>query len=192
MAGSTNFLGPDLLAGSIQNPHGIRWTRRSGTRWLPAIVLWAASFALSAAEIGKPAPAFELPSIDGSASVRLEDFHGRLLLLDFWASWCQPCRESFPFYAKLREDLSGQKFEILAINLDEDSEDARDFLTRFPIDYPVALDPEGDVAALFQLKAMPMSYLIDTKGVVVGTHLGFRPSDMEEIRREIESHLDLD
>lgn len=151
-------------------------------------MLWLG--AAGAATVGEPAPGFDVPSLRGDARLALEQFRGKVVLLDFWASWCTPCGQSLPLYEKLRSDLSGRGFELVAIGLDEDAEDGRAFLERFDVHYPVGSDPEGMVASLYALKGMPYAVLIDRDGVVRATHVGFKPADIAALRAKIEALLE--
>src|SRR5215471_6340493 len=103
-------------------------------------------------EIGAPAPAFDLPVFGANPKhLALADLHGKVVLLDFWASWCGPCRQSFPLYEKLRSELPQQQFAILAINLDEMAEGPLAFLEEHPVGYTSLADQAGEVARQFGL-----------------------------------------
>jgi len=164
--------------------------RNSLPRLLSVFVMFAACASLHAAAVetvvGKPAPAFELP-VFGSESrhVSLESLRGKVVLLDFWASWCGPCRQSFPLYEKLRSELPAQDFTLLAINLDEMADGPAAFLYEHPVGYTSLADPAGDVARKFGLIGMPTSFVIDRDGVVRSRHTGFKPQDIDAVRGEI-------
>lgn len=134
---------------------------------------------------GDTAPGFTLPDIEGGNAVALSVFKGKVVYLDFWASWCGPCRKSLPLYEELNSRLPGEHFEIVAINLDEQEGDARRFLETHPVSYTVLLDPEGSVAAQWGIPAMPSSFLIGPDLQIVRSWAGFRESHLEEIEREI-------
>ncbi len=112
----------------------------------------------------------------------LEKYQGKVIYLDFWASWCPPCKQSMPFLNALRNELFDQGFEVIAINVDEDSENARKLLNQFPVNYIVAMDAHGECPKMYDVKAMPSAYFIDRKGIIRKIHLGFRHSDEPEIR----------
>jgi thiol-disulfide isomerase/thioredoxin len=139
-----------------------------------------------AVEVGGNAPDFRLPQLGKDAQLGLNDVHGKVVLVDFWASWCGPCRESLPQYEKLYTSLSRNDFEIVAVNLDEDLADAKKFLAAHPVTYPVVLDPAGDVPKNFGLVGMPTSYLVDRDGVVRLRNQSFKPQDIEALRAKID------
>src|SRR5215471_20244868 len=113
-------------------------------------------------ELGTPAPSFDLPVFGSDQRhLALADLHGKVVLLDFWASWCGPCRQSFPLYEKLRSELPQQQFAVLAINLDEMAEGPLAFLEEHPVGYTSLADPAGEVARQFGLIGMPTSFVID-------------------------------
>ena len=146
---------------------------RNSLSRLPSVFVMFAACACAAAHaavetvVGNPAPAFELP-VFGSESrhITLESLRGKVVLLDFWASWCGPCRQSFPLYEKLHGELPAQDFTLLAINLDEIADGPAAFLFEHPVSYTSLADPAGDVARKFGLIGMPTSFVIDRDGIV--------------------------
>jgi cytochrome c biogenesis protein CcmG/thiol:disulfide interchange protein DsbE len=163
--------------------------RNSMASIFSTLVMFAACASAHAAVetvVGNPAPAFELP-VFGSEShhVALESLRGKVVLLDFWASWCGPCRQSFPLYEKLHGELPGEDFTLLAINLDEMTDGPAAFLYDHPVTYTLLADPAGDVAKKFGLIGMPTSFVIDRDGVVRSRHTGFKPQDIDVVRGEI-------
>ena len=143
-----------------------------------------------AVDDGQPAPAFSLPPLGGGARVSLDAQKGKVVFVDFWASWCGPCRQSLPLYDKLNAELAQQPFTLLAVNLDEDDDAANGFLKEHPVHYTVLRDPAGDVPKAFGLVGMPTSYLIDQHGVVRAHHSGFDAKDLDTLRREIHGLLE--
>jgi peroxiredoxin len=138
-------------------------------------------------DVGDAAPDFDLP-VFGSDSrhMSLASQRGKVVLLDFWASWCGPCRQSFPLYEKLRAEMPARDFTLLAINLDEMVDGPQAFLEEHPVHYVSLADPAGEVARAFGLIGMPSSFVIDRDGVVRGRHTGFKPQDVDELRKEIQ------
>jgi cytochrome c biogenesis protein CcmG/thiol:disulfide interchange protein DsbE len=104
-------------------------------------------------------------------------FRGRVVYLDFWASWCGPCRQSFPWMQTLKNTYEDQGLTIVAVNLDADRVDAEKFLNQFKPTFEVRFDPDGRLADVYKVKSMPSSVLIDRHGVTRFTHMGFRPVD---------------
>lgn len=116
-------------------------------------------------------PAHAAPSLD------LTSFRGRVVYLDFWASWCGPCRQSFPWMETLKTTYAAQGLEIVTVNLDTDRADADKFLKQFHPTFEVRFDPKGELAEFYKIHGMPSSVLIDRHGVARFAHVGFRPVD---------------
>ena len=118
------------------------------------------------------------------AQLDLAQFQGKVVYLDFWASWCAPCRRSFPWLDALQRKHSAEGFVVVAVNVDTDRALAAGFLAEVPVGFKVAYDPKGELAAKWKLLGMPSSFLIDRSGKVRSSHQGFRPGD--EAAREAE------
>ena len=146
--------------------------------------------AAGAVEEGDTAPEFKLPVLAENAVMSLSDTHGKVRYIDFWASWCAPCRVAIPQIVALQEELGGEAFEVIGINIDERVEDALDFAAHYSMNYVNLSDPEGAVAERYDLLAVPMSYVVDAEGRVTLVHAGFRRGDMEPIRAHILELLD--
>jgi thiol-disulfide isomerase/thioredoxin len=144
----------------------------------------AVSPAASPAAPGDEAPACRAVALADGAPLDPADYRGQVLYLDFWASWCGPCRESFPFMNALDAELRDQGLRIVAISVDKTADEARRFLQRYPARFNVGLDVAAACPAAFALPGMPTSYLIDRSGVIRTVHAGFRASDAAEIRRQ--------
>jgi peroxiredoxin len=143
-----------------------------------------------ALEPGDKAPGFSLPSLDGKGDVSLQSHRGKVVWLDFWASWCPPCLSSLPELEELRKQMPAGEFQIVAVNLDEDKKKALKFLARNPVGYPSGSDPQGALPDRYGLETMPTSYLIDRDGVVRVVHKGYRDGDMKKIRAEVRKWLE--
>ncbi|MDQ7089539.1 MAG: TlpA disulfide reductase family protein [Methylococcales bacterium] len=154
---------------------------------LPLIAL---SYSVSAVELKSPAPAFSLPAINKTTEkITLSDYKGKVIYLDFWASWCAPCRVSFPILDRLYQNHHQEGFEVIAINLDEEPEAARQFLKDNPIHFTVLRDSLGEVPERYQVDAMPTSFLIDKKGTIRHIHSGFSATDEADLKQRIEGLL---
>lgn len=134
---------------------------------------------------GAKAPDFKLPSLDGGKSLSLATYRGKVVYLDFWASWCPPCLTSLPLLEGLRKEFPGDQFQILAVNVDQDVTKARKFLEKTAVGYPSATDPKGRMPEMFGVETMPTSFLIDRNGVIRYVHHGFRKGDVGELREKI-------
>ncbi len=130
--------------------------------------------AKSSASAPKPAPSFSLPTRDGG-TVSSDSLRGKVVYVDFWASWCTPCRRSFPWLQSLHERYGGKGLVIVAINLDKHREDADAFLAKYPAPFTVAFDPAGKTADAFKVSVMPSSFVIDSTGAILLAHAGFDP-----------------
>lgn len=115
----------------------------------------------------------------------IKKYQGKVIYLDFWATWCPPCKKSMPFLNSLRNEFVEKGFEIVAINVDEVSDDARIFLQQHPVDYAIAMDPSGQCPEKYGVMAMPSAYFIDRQGQIRFIHLGFRERDEKEIRHRV-------
>ncbi len=153
---------------------------------LPSLLFPASAGAI---ETGKPAPDIVLHAADGTEH-KLSELRGKVVYLDFWASWCIPCRESFPWMNALQQRYAGQELVVLAMNLDAKSADADAFLARYPAKFRLAFDAEGASAKQFGVKAMPTSFLISRDGTLLIEHRGFRESQTEAVDAEIRAALD--
>lgn len=116
----------------------------------------------------------------------LKAHRGKVVYLDFWASWCKPCRESFPWMNGLLAKYPAEAFTVITINLDSETEAMHNFLGKVPADFDIYHDPEGGLAEQFQIEGMPTSYLIAPSGEVVKKHIGFYSKHIERYEREIE------
>lgn len=141
--------------------------------------------------VGETAPEVTLPNLPADGKMTsLSSLRGKVVYLDFWASWCGPCRLSLPMMNEVRNLLKDQDFEVLAINVDEFEEDALEFLKGLPVDYPVVSDVTGSSPSTYGVLGMPTAFLIDRNGVVVAIHQGFRKGDADDIRRQVEQLLE--
>jgi peroxiredoxin len=137
-----------------------------------------------AAAASNLAPDVALQSDDG-AVVHLSDYKGKVLLVDFWASWCASCKTSFPALDALYREYQPRGFEVLAVNLDEERRAADSFLSAHPHRMTVLFDPKGASPGAFGVKGMPTSYVIDRSGTIRFTHTGYSGNVDVSYRKEI-------
>jgi cytochrome c biogenesis protein CcmG/thiol:disulfide interchange protein DsbE len=136
---------------------------------------------------GSPAPRFSLAA-RGGASASLDDHSGKVVLVDFWATWCEPCRSSFPRYQAL---LARYPDRVVVLGISEDDEDQGidRFAQETGASFPLAWDGDKSVAQRYQISGMPTLFIIDQQGLVRFVHSGFRPGDEEQISAAIDSLL---
>jgi cytochrome c biogenesis protein CcmG/thiol:disulfide interchange protein DsbE len=137
-------------------------------------------------EMTRPAPDFVLPGLDGT-TIRLNDYRGKVVLVNFWGTWCEPCKEETPALAAVYKKLHDRGLVIIGVDLrnqersgaDGDA-DVRAFVTRYGATYPIALDIAGETARAFQIYPIPTSYLVDTQGVIRYVRVGTLTQDEVE------------
>ena len=143
-----------------------------------------------AIEAGMPAPALSMGALqEGVAPIALAALKGSVVYVDFWASWCVPCRLSMPALDELYRRNKSRGFAVVGVNKDATAADAQRFLAKVPVTFVVALDTGDTVARGFDVKAMPSGYLIDRKGVVRHVHRGFTAETGAALEKEIDSLL---
>ncbi len=157
---------------------------RRGLRTAAIAALWLAAVWARAAAIGDVAPAFALPT-SGGGTISLGALRGQVVYVDFWASWCGPCRRSFPWMNELQQRYGGRGVTIVAINVDAKRADADRFLRQYPATFAVVYDDTGATPGAYAVKAMPSSYLIDPQGRIAGVEQGF----LDERRAAIEDKI---
>ncbi|MGA7616349.1 MAG: TlpA disulfide reductase family protein [Thermoanaerobaculia bacterium] len=133
------------------------------------------------------APDFTLPSTSGTVS--LHELRGKVVLVDFWASWCAPCRASFPWMSGMLQKYGSKGLAIVAVNLDKSRDHADDFLDRFPAPFRIAFDPAGRTAEAFHVEAMPSSFIIGRSGTILYEHQGFQPGQTAAVEDRIKEAL---
>lgn len=142
---------------------------------------------VQALETGAAAPQFELQGLDGA--VKLAALQGKLVYLDFWASWCGPCRQSFPWMNQMQAKYGARGLQVVGVNLDANSADARQFLAATPARFVIGFDPQGATPRNYGIKGMPSSVLIGPDGKVLLQHAGFREADRAELESRIAAAL---
>ncbi len=146
------------------------------------IVLVICSQSVFADHLTRVSSACELKTLDGKSAVDLQELKGKVVYMDFWASWCPPCVKSFPFLNQLEHEMKEQGVHVIGVNLDEQVKDAEDFLVKHPAHFSIVADPSKACAKVLEVMAMPTSYIIDKKGNIRHVHQGFRPGETEELR----------
>jgi peroxiredoxin len=151
-----------------------------------AFTFGLASFALPpiTASSVRETPNISVRTGDG-ATVRLADYRGKVVLIDFWASWCPPCKASFPALDAIYRDFQEKGLQVLAVNVDERRHDAETFLAAHPHRLTVLFDPKGVAPEAFGVKGMPSSFLIDRAGTIRFTHMGYTGNVDASYRQEI-------
>jgi thiol-disulfide isomerase/thioredoxin len=154
---------------------------------IPVLYLYAT--ATMAEHLDEISPTCSLTTLEGTPVHNLQELKGKVVYVDFWASWCPPCIKSFPFLNELENQLKEQGLQVIGVNLDEKVADAQAFLASHPVDFSIVADPSKQCAKSFEVMAMPTSYLIDRKGNIRHIHRGFRSGETEELRALISQLL---
>ncbi len=151
-----------------------------------AATLFAVS--VSAGELSGKAPDITLKSTSGK-NVRLADLKGKVVMVNFWASWCGPCRQEMPLLEKMYKDYKDAGFELLGVNIDAEVEDRDDFLADTPISFPVLDDSANLASEAFDVEAMPSSFFIDKDGNMTYLHKGYKPGEEADYIAQIKKLL---
>jgi thiol-disulfide isomerase/thioredoxin len=159
-------------------------------RWSLAAIAFALSTSAAALESGMSAPTLAMTSLtEGGSPVSLADLKGQVVYVDFWASWCVPCRLSMPTLDDLYRRNRSRGFAVVGVNKDATAADARRFVAKVPVTFALVQDASDAAARGFDVKAMPSGYLVDRKGVVRHVHRGFTAETGAALEREIDSLL---
>lgn len=152
--------------------------------FIAAILSLALAVSANAKELSGPAPDFTLPS-NQDENIRLQDLRGQVVMLNFWASWCGPCRQEMPLLNDLYTRYHPAGFTLLGVNVDADREEAENLLNEIPVDFPVVFDPNSKVSEKYTVDAMPTTVFIDKDGKLRYLHRGYKPGDEKEYRKII-------
>jgi peroxiredoxin len=166
---------------------GLRSHRATRTLALIAAALMS-TLAGAAGQATAPAPAFTLPQRGGS-TLALESLKGKVVMLNFWASWCGPCRQEMPLLEDMYKRYGKQGFTLLGVNVEAETADAEKVLKTIPVSFPILFDKENKVSELYNVSAMPSSVFIDRKGNVRYVHRGFKTGDEGEYLNQIRALL---
>ena len=145
-------------------------------------VLFLPLFPLQAQEAALP---FSGVAINTGQQISLADYRGKVVLVDFWASWCPPCLDSLPAYDRMRQEIGTEEFEIIAVNVDENTADGLKFLEKHPVGYPVLADPDGEIGIPWGIRTLPRSFLLDREGRIVVKHKRFKSGDEIKLKQDI-------
>ncbi len=151
-------------------------------------VIMAISFNASANVSSRVAPDFTLKSLDGN-NVRLQEQLGNVVVINFWASWCGPCRQELPHFEKFQQDYEDLGFTVLAVNVDENPSKATSLLEDIAVSFPVLFDQQDKVSKLYDVKAMPTTVIVDRSGVQRLTHYGYKSGDEYKYKAVIKALL---
>ena len=150
--------------------------------------LFAASSFASSGLAGQEAPDFALKSASGS-NLRLSEYRGKVVMINFWATWCGPCRQEMPLLDDLFARYERVGFSLLGVNIDDDSSRAMEMAKELGVSFPVLFDERKEVSKLYQVEAMPVTVLVDREGKVRHVHLGYKPGYEEKYLTEIRALL---
>ncbi|MCF2948455.1 TlpA family protein disulfide reductase [Paraglaciecola aquimarina] len=155
-------------------------------RLLMAVLFCLTTQQVNALDNGEIVP--NLTLLDwNNTPVAIADYKGKVLYIDFWASWCIPCKKSFPFMNDLQAKYGKQGFQVLAINMDEEKQDAEKFLKKYPADFTI-LQGNSDLAKAFKLTGLPMAFIVNQNGKLMAKHSGFNQNNKKKVILQIE-HL---
>ncbi|HSN71363.1 MAG TPA: TlpA disulfide reductase family protein [Steroidobacteraceae bacterium] len=145
-----------------------------------AVALLIGTAALAGASSGpRPAPDFTLPVRDGG-QISLGELEGQVVMINFWASWCAPCRQEFPLLEQMQQRYESLGFTILGVNVEENTADAERWLAGTDVSFPILFDRENSVSKLYDVHAMPSTVFVDRTGQVRYLHRGYKPGDENE------------
>ena len=141
-----------------------------------------------AVSLNEQAPDFHAKSTQGP-NLRLAEYRGKVVLLNFWATWCGPCRQELPELNQLHDKLSGQGLVIMGMNIDNKTQDVFSFLKDVPVNFPVLLDPKQKVSQNYSVSGMPNTFILDRDGKVRHIHKGYQPGVIDQYEKEIRTLL---
>ena len=155
---------------------------------LTAVATGLLTSAVAADELAGPAPGFTLQSRSGE-SVSLSDLQGQVVMINFWATWCGPCRQEMPHLEALHQRYSSLGFTLLGVNVEEDARGVEKYLEETPVTFPVLYDPANKVSELYDVIAMPSTVMVDRAGNMRYIHHGYQPGYENEYQAQIRALL---
>lgn len=138
-------------------------------------------------EVGKLASTFQMASINGQQKIAIEK--GKVTIVDFWATWCEPCKKSFPKYQELYTKYQAQGLEVVGVSVDDEKKDIPAFIKTYGAKFPVGWDAEHKIADCYHPPNMPSAYIIDKTGTIKFVHNGFKEGDEKELEKELKQLL---
>lgn len=172
----------------IQAPRSYK-PNRLNKLFTTALFCLLAAFQVSTAQgvaIGEEAPDFRAKSHEGN-NERLAEFRGKVVLLNFWATWCGPCRQEMPELEKLQQQYSAQGFTVLGLNIDNQIQDVNAYLKDVPVSFPILFDPKQKISQRYNVSEMPNTVIIDRDGKVRHVHKGYQPGLINKYETEIKA-----
>lgn len=161
------------------------------SRWRPCFFYPAARLLAYPLWVGMVLASSGAAATDlGAAGLDLHPYKGKVVYLDFWASWCAPCRQSFPWLGNLVHEYGAQNIVVVAVNVDHDRQRAERFLRETPANFPIVYDPKGDIATAYKVVGMPSAVLLDRTGKVRFQHEGFSESRKHSYEEQLRALVD--
>ncbi len=160
-------------------------TKRSGhyLSALMSVFMWVLlTGPVIAQDMNEPAPDFTLKSYSGK-NLKLSEFRGEVILLNFWASWCGPCRQEMPLLQELHNKYKGFGFTVMGVNVEENSSKAKGIVKSSRLSFPILFDTQNKVSKLYQIAAMPSTVIIDRNGNMRYLHKGYKPGDLAAYKK---------
>ncbi len=145
-------------------------------RWFVPLLLGLLATQASAVGLKDQAPDFTLKSLEG-ANMRLEEYRGQVVLINFWASWCGPCRQEMPILDRLHHRYEDTGFAVLGVNVEGEAAPAQEIVDKTNVTFPILIDDGQKVSEMYNLEAMPSTVVVDRDGVVRYIHRGYKPGD---------------
>ena len=138
------------------------------------------------AELNKSAPDFTLKALSGE-NVRLKELSGQVVLINFWASWCGPCRKEMPLLDELHAKYSDLGFTVLGVNVEQQNQKAKEFINELNVSFPILLDEQNTVSKLYDVEAMPTTVVIDRNSNLRYVHYGYQAGDEKRYKKMVKA-----
>ena len=139
--------------------------------------------------VGSPAPDFTIESQNGLGKFSIAENKGKVIVVDFWATWCEPCKKSFPKLQELNAKYKSQGVEVVGVSEDDEKTGIKDFGSSHGAKFPLGWDTDKKIAGKWEPKSMPASFVVDKKGIIRFAHLGYHDGDEAEVEKEIKELL---